>query len=247
MSFDKKFDRKSTIGASEGCAVLDIDGHRRSRTVWIEKRSGLVEPNVDTDYTRAGNLLEPDVVRAYEDAHNLSTFDPEMTKRHREFPMLSATPDRIDKSGVRHALIGGLEAKCVFSEKSWAEWQGYDNPFKYEVQCRHSMAVWDLNIWTLIACRAKLGENGQPPTIDPTSLQVRTFYRDRIKEDWYVGTLALWWINHVETGAVVEEHRRSAGYLGRFQMRFDALTSSEASETLAAARKAVWGMDNVLL
>lgn len=240
MSYDVSFDRRSSIGASEAARVLDIDEHARAFDAWVGKRSGIIAADESSPYARAGNLLEADVVAAYADSSRIELVDPAQTFRHRLFRCLSATPDRMstDRSV-------GVEAKVVFSEKSWAEWSDDSCPLKYEIQCRHSLSVCDdVDTWVLIACRGTLNATEEnpdgTPTIDPATLQVRLIHRNQLKEDFLTYSQLSWWIKHVVNGEAVEKQRRASGYARTFRDRFDSLDVSSVSPIKEQALRLFW-------
>ena len=226
MALDKKYDRRTSIGASEAAAVLEVNHFTRARDVWLEKIGPRITGITDSIHANAGNLLEPEVVKAYVERTGAPLVRAKTT-RHPVWQFLSATPDRLSKDGRT-----GVEVKMVFSKRSWSAWANGAHPFTYEIQCRHSLRVFpSVERWILVGCFGSLNTtasnpNGSP-AVQPETLQIRIIERRDLVDRFIEASEALWWINHIDRGIPVEETYRAAGFEEAFRKRLDALTETD--------------------
>ena len=229
MSFDSKFDRKSSIGASEAAAVLGVDPYRTPYDVWLEKR-GVPVADRKSPYSEAGNTLEAAAADRLAKVTGWDLKDPARTYRHPAFPFLSCTPDRIIDS------THGVELKTIFSDKSAAKW-GDRPPLHYEIQCRMCMAIMDAERWTIYGVRA---------TLDPLGLEegatdhCLTIDRDLKIERLMLADLIGWWVKHVEGGETCPKERRERNFAGRLIERWEASSVSEAKEAFQTSLMAFY-------
>ena len=226
MAFDKKFDRRTSIGASDAAAVLEVHYYNRARDVWLQKIGPRLKGTTDSIHANAGNLLEPEVVKAYVEQTGAKLVKADTT-RHPDWPFLSATPDRLSKDGRT-----GVEVKTVFSTRSWSAWAKGSHPLTYEIQCRHSLRVFpSVERWILVGCFGSLNQSASnpngSPTIHPETLQIRIIERKDLVDRFIEVSEALWWINHIDRKIPVEQPYRAPGFEDAFRKRLDALTETD--------------------
>ena len=183
MPLNPDFDRRSGIGASEAAAILGMNPWESAFQLWLRK-TGQAPEKVETPSMKMGTLLEPVVVGMYSERCGFPIADAE-TRRHPDFPMVFATPDRIVPSENR-----GVECKVHLSPRAWSEYgdDGGDTyPARYGVQTAIQAATFDFQDVDLAAL---LG----------VDLRVYRIRRDRETERRILELLAAWWDRHVTRG-----------------------------------------------
>jgi len=142
--------RKTGIGASEAAAAIGVCPHRSPMHVYADK-IGMGVPFEMNDAVEWGNRLEPVIAQKYADDHGIELYNPEHTYRHKDYPWMLATPDRL-------VLDVALDSKLLYGvEIKSAGFRQYDRwgetadklPPEYYIQVSWSMAVLDVNRWDM--------------------------------------------------------------------------------------------------
>ena len=160
--------RRNGLGASEIAAVLGLSRYDGPADIYLEKVVG--RPFTQNRYTYWGSLLEDDIAQWYTDfilqgrctrlleSHELPSTDryeqvtadgrPTGTLRHREFPYLLCTPDRVFSDFSRILEIKTAAEKYGRRNTKAQEWSCAGEPKKvpigYAVQTTYQM--WFLGI-----------------------------------------------------------------------------------------------------
>src|SRR5271157_3615379 len=140
MTNDFSQGRKSGIGGSECAAVLGLSQWKTPLQVYLDKvEIDNVEDVEESQVMRWGNILEPVIIKQYEEMFNVKCDKPEEKLINPKYPWMFA---HIDSWVVDKPLI--LEAKATrFFDKNWGE-QFTDNiPVQYLIQCAHYCIVCD--------------------------------------------------------------------------------------------------------
>ena len=142
--------RKTGIGASEAAAAIGVCPHRSPMHVYADK-IGMGVPFEMNEAVEWGNRLEPVIAQKYADDHGIELYNPEHTYRHKDYPWMLATPDRL-------VLDVALDSKLLYGvEIKSAGFRQYDRwgetadklPPEYYIQVSWSMAVLDVNRWDM--------------------------------------------------------------------------------------------------
>lgn len=130
--------RKRGLGGSDAAAVLGVSPYRTAMDVWLDKR-GLVESVRETEAMRWGTLLEPVIIREYQERTGREVTTPEMLQ-HPEHDWMLGNLD-----GISHGPGGPvvLEVKCAGfrSAHRWGDPGSDFVPEEYLCQVAHYMAV----------------------------------------------------------------------------------------------------------
>lgn len=86
--------RRTFIGASEAAAVLGLSPWANAVDVWAEKLE-LVPPKADSLSMALGRELEEFIARQWSERTSRTYWAHGLTERHRDYPHIAASPDRI--------------------------------------------------------------------------------------------------------------------------------------------------------
>lgn len=138
------------IGGSDAAAVLGISKYKTARDLYFEKtgRKPDIEENNNLVALEVGKRLEDLVAQIFANKTGFRIWQEKKMLRHPLFPFMLANTDYLFETN--DGKIGILECKTsnVYSKDKW------DNgsvPYHYEIQCRHYMAVKNVDI-AYIAC-----------------------------------------------------------------------------------------------
>lgn len=142
--------RRKGIGGSDSAAVMGCSPFCTTRDLYYDKR-GIApaiqeEPNWVT--LQVGHLLEPLVAEIFARQTGYRVYQIQMMYRHPLYPFMQADVDYfIETDDGRHGI---LECKTSHPNNK-GKWENDAIPYNYELQCRHYMAVINLDfVW--IAC-----------------------------------------------------------------------------------------------
>lgn len=142
--------RRKGIGGSDVAAVMGYSPFCTTRDLWYDKRG--IRPAVDDQPNwvtlKVGHLLEPLVAEIFSAKTGYRTFQIHKMFRHPLFPWMQADVDYfIETSNGNQGIL-----ECKTSNPNNKEkWANDSVPLNYEWQCRHYMAVMNLDfVW--IAC-----------------------------------------------------------------------------------------------
>jgi len=130
--------RTRYITASDAAEVLGMSPWRSRMEVWADKR-GMGLPVEETERMRLGRLLEPAILRRYQDDCDHKVHPNDQLYVADRVPFLAATPDAFvrDDAGT---LVGLAQAKATSSTSGWHDGQP---PIYYQVQAAVEMIVAD--------------------------------------------------------------------------------------------------------
>lgn len=145
--------RRKGLGGSEIAAVLGLDPFRTALDVYAEKR-GLAPPFTGNAQTRAGQRLEPAILRWYAEETGRELVPSPGTVAHPREPWMLCTPDALvrEVGDAAPIEVGGLEAKNRNAyAKGWGESGTELIPDSVALQCHWSLAVtlypwWDVAV-----------------------------------------------------------------------------------------------------
>lgn len=128
------------LGSSDSSAICGLNPYRTPWQVWAEK-VGLVEPFAGNEATEIGLAMEPVISDLYAKRTGHPIAPVNKMFRHKEFPWMTATPDR---------TIGNwLEAPASLGELKnvgWRmvhEWEDGNTPDHAHIQVQHQLLVCD--------------------------------------------------------------------------------------------------------
>jgi len=149
--------RRKGIGGSDSSAVMGCSPFCTARDLYYDKR-GIApaiqeEPNWVT--LKVGHLLEPLVAEIFAKQTGYRVYQIQKMFRHPLYPFMQADVDYfIETDDGRHGI---LECKTSHPNNK-GKWADDCVPYNYELQCRHYMAVMNLDfVW--IACLFSNSEN----------------------------------------------------------------------------------------
>lgn len=132
-------ERLNGVGASECAAVLGISPYMSALELYYRK-TGQLPPITETLPMKVGKLMEPVLIRLYEDATGAKTFGHQRFIRSVEHPFMSAT---IDAETVRDRSSIIVELKTTNFRKAdeWGETGTDEIPSHYLIQTQQQMIV----------------------------------------------------------------------------------------------------------
>lgn len=110
--------RQEGLGASEAATILGINAYQSPHRLWLEK-VGLEEPEPAGESARMGKLLEPIILKLYQDETARVVQSAGVLVRNREYPWLQATLDAT--AFLDPDTLGIVEAKLTRREADWKD------------------------------------------------------------------------------------------------------------------------------
>lgn len=162
--------RTTGIGGSDVSAIYEVSGWTTKRALYYAKR-GLDKGEASNQYTLDfGHHVEPFVAQWFKDCwerkykswlekrlnvkiKSLLIYKDTIMYRHPLFPFMQANLDyRCHIETVSGKVLEGIfECKTTSWHIGSEKWNDEKVPLEYELQCRHYMAVMNLD-FTIIAC-----------------------------------------------------------------------------------------------
>lgn len=126
--------RRSSLGASEAAAALGVSPYATPIELW-QRKLGLAAEQPENEAMRWGTLLEPLILREYQDRTGLQVVATQERRIHPDHSCLTATLDaRCDDGRI-------VEVKTASAwAKEWGEEGSDDVPEPYLVQVAQQMA-----------------------------------------------------------------------------------------------------------
>lgn len=141
--------RRKGIGGSDASIVMNQSPWNTPLGLYQDKIGAASEiPDDDGVPLEVGTLLEPLVAKLFAEETGYQVWKDTNMYRHPLYPFMQVNLDyRVTLSDGRNAI---LECKTgsVYNKDDWADGKV---PLHYETQCRHEMAVMDIDI-IFIAC-----------------------------------------------------------------------------------------------
>lgn len=142
--------RRKGIGGSDSAAVMGCSPFCTTRDLYYDKRS--IAPAIQEESNwvtlQVGHLLEPLVAEIFARQTGYRVYQIQMMYRHPLYPFMQADVDYFIETADGHHGI--LECKTSHPNNK-GKWENDAIPYNYELQCRHYMAVMNLDfVW--IAC-----------------------------------------------------------------------------------------------
>lgn len=181
--------RRFGIGGSEASIVMGVSPFATKRDLYydkIGKRPVQVDPEEENWVAKAvGNRLEELVAMIFAKKTGLNVYPDKRMYQHPLFPFMKADLDFIVESEDGTQAI--LECKtCNYN--SQYKWKDGQVPINYEWQCRHYMAVKNVNV-VYVACL--YGNN-------ESEFFIRKLERDLDKEKELIEAEQNFWMNYVQ-------------------------------------------------
>lgn len=153
-----------TVTGSQAGVVMGLSHWQSPLTLWATKRGMEVDTaEKDDEVLKAGHAAEDFVANMFarklkeeygENLASVEVVDDTNMYRSKTNPFMVADCDRIAlitfKSGK--VKVVGLECKTVYNAPAIKGWKEGIVPPTYEAQCRHYMAVTQLDAWYICAC-----------------------------------------------------------------------------------------------
>ena len=189
--------RRKGIGGSDLAVLMNASPYSTVRDLW-RKKSGIPialeeeERNTNLLAKERGHALEPVVAAEFARQTGLIPFEDKKIFRHPVHKFMIANVDRFlwIPDGMKDKLAI-LECKTA-SVHQKDKWENEAVPLYYELQCRHYMAVNDIDV-CFIAC-----------LFDDLTFVWRRIERDRDYEASIIAQEEDFWVNYVVAGVEPE-------------------------------------------
>jgi len=228
--------RRKGIGGSDAGAVMGVSPYKTARDVYYEKleREPEVEEEGNWVAMEVGNRLEDLVALIFSKKTGYRVWQEKVMYQHPLYPYMVADIDYFFE--MPDGTIGILECKTgnIYGKEKW---ENDAVPYHYELQCRHYMAVYNVDV-VYIAC---LFSNSEDDFI------YRRIDRDLEFEEAMIEQEGSFWYDHVMTGCepplsgdgdlILASLRR---YKSSMLMRDEITLGSEYSDVL----EEIWQMKN---
>lgn len=142
-------ERKSGLGGSDMAAVMGLLPYGRTRLdVWREKTGKATSPDVDSPDKHRGRIVEPILLRLYQEETGRLVTPAAPMLRHKDVPYLFANPDAITFPPLMFGDNGSLQ-KRVLEVKSprlhvHRRWKAEGLPGKFLIQLNTYMEVTEI-------------------------------------------------------------------------------------------------------
>jgi putative phage-type endonuclease len=219
LTDEQKAIRKTGIGASEVSAILGLNPWKGPIDVWLVKR-GIVQ-ETESPKAEVGAILEAGVFEIYKRRTGFRATRRPITRRHRRFPHVLASPDVLVQDDDR-----GGEIKLVGANVAH-HWENETVPDYVLAQAAQNMCVMRRARWDIIAL------------VGGTDLRIHTITRDPDFEETLIEACEVFWAEHVETAIPppIRDPEERKRYL-RARYPGSAKTKCRELETTKAARLA---------
>lgn len=181
--------RRKGIGGSDSAAVMGCSPFCTTRDLFYDKRGIAPAMQEDSNWVtlKVGHLLEPLVAEIFARKTGYRVYQIQMMYRHPLYPFMQADVDYfIETDDGRHGI---LECKTSHPNNK-GKWENDAIPYNYELQCRHYMAVMNLDfVW--IAC---LFSNSESDFV------MRYIARDLDLEEELIRNEQHFWEDYVQAG-----------------------------------------------
>ena len=149
--------RRNGIGGSDAAAVIGLSPYKTARDVYFEKLGREPEDNNTSGWVamEVGKRLEDLVAAIFAKKTGFRIWQEKVMYRHPLFPFMLADVDYFFETS--DGTVGILECKTA-NIHTKEKWENDAVPYHYEVQCRHYMAVKNLDI-AYCACLFGNSEN----------------------------------------------------------------------------------------
>ncbi len=180
--------RKKGIVGSDLAAIMGVSPFATARDLYYDKCG--IEPMIDEESNwvakKVGHLLEDLVAEIFAKKTGFEVWSVKTIFSHPDYPFMQANVDFFYKDN--NGKIGGLECKTTnYMAKS--KWDDDTVPINYELQCRHYMAIMDIDEWW-IACMYGNNEN---------DFIMRKITRDEDYEDIIIQSESSFWNDFILT------------------------------------------------
>lgn len=136
--------RRNGIGGSDAAAVIGLSPYKTARDVYFEKLGREPEDNNTSGWVamEVGKRLEDLVAAIFAKKTGFRIWQEKVMYRHPLFPFMLADVDYFFETS--DGTVGILECKTA-NIHTKEKWENDAVPYHYEVQCRHYMAVKNLD------------------------------------------------------------------------------------------------------
>jgi putative phage-type endonuclease len=135
ITAEQRAERKTGIGGSDCAAALGLSRRKTSLELYLEKRGEIEVEELDAEYVRLGNLVEPAVRQIYAERTGRTVHLPAQTLRHPKYPFMLANVDGLTNDGRVY------EGKAAHFSDGYGE-PGTDQvPQEHYAQTQHYMIV----------------------------------------------------------------------------------------------------------
>lgn len=181
--------RRKGIGGSDAGAIMGVSPYKTARDVYYEKLGRNPDSEDDKNWValEVGNRLEDLVALIFSKKTGYRVWQEKVMYQHPLYPYMIADVDYFFE--MSDGTMGILECKTgnIYAKDKW---ENDAVPYHYEMQCRHYMAVKNLNI----ACCACLFGNSEDDFV------YRFIERDLKMEEALIEEEGFFWCDHVMKG-----------------------------------------------
>ncbi len=176
--------RKGYIGGSDSAVTMNLNPYKTQIELFYEKIGYPIDEFKGNIATKVGNLLEELVAEIFIEKTGFKLIEDTNIYQSNEYPFMLANLDYMveDYNGNRALL------ECKTSSYYRGEIWKKSIPIEYEIQCRHYMAVMDIDV-CYIACLFDNNEN---------SFVYHTIKRDLEIEQNIIENEKYFWEYHVQ-------------------------------------------------
>jgi len=136
-------ERLNYVGGSDAPTICGLNPYKNVIELWQEKTRQIPQKDIsDNPYVKAGNFLEPAVIRWFEEEVGYTVTRVEETMYDDEHGCLAANLDGLISTPEGLAIF---EAKTASSDENWGETGSDQIPDSYLIQLVHYMHIMDVN------------------------------------------------------------------------------------------------------
>ena len=195
-------ERRCRLHASEWASAIGASTRFATALDVYAVKLNLIEPNVETPLMHLGTLMEPAILRLYQEklgsAYVADFYNDVMVPGWGPFVVdgnswCAGSPDVLVETlenapeGI-DGEMGGAELKYCRSDAGWGDPPDGDVPIEYEIQCRIYLSFWggQLGWWDLV-----------PLFRHEDDVRIYRLYRDVDKEAKLIEKGRRFWFDHV--------------------------------------------------
>jgi len=152
--------RRKGIGGSDLAAIMGVSPWSTRRCLWRKKLGivGALDAEADRENwvaKKVGHMLEPLVAEIFASQTGFEPYELRKMFAHPDYPFMLANLDYMVTLPDGRTAIVECKTSNIHAKEKWANGAV---PLNYELQCRHYMAVMDVDV-VFIACLFGNNEN----------------------------------------------------------------------------------------
>jgi len=152
--------RRKGIGGSDVAAIMGVSPWSTRRCLWRKKLGIIGALDAESDREnwvakKVGHMLEPLVAEIFASQTGFEPYEVRKMYTHPDYPFMLANLDYMITLPDGRKAILECKTSNIHAKEKWADGAV---PLNYELQCRHYMAVMDVDV-VFIACLFGNNEN----------------------------------------------------------------------------------------